>query len=319
MTFTNELTYPLIAKKVWTDDGGFVTSHGEVKVALFTTDADGKLTFVPDSLRTLNAANQWTYEYRVAVLANYTLREVVVNGDTVTPVDEGGLIEIGGEKTVRSGGETVTDTYIVSYSSESGTDPQNKNKEYRIDTVTNTMPKLTVLKADLVDQTRLLPGIKFQLLDSEENALVIDGVTDENGMVTTGDDGIILNKLYFSNGTYYLKEIEVPNGYNTLDHLIQFTVGKAADSTLPFQLENNEAFATEITLVVPSSNSGENGGGEETSNEIVYSFKVLNEPGTLLPSTGGIGTTGFTLGGAALIFAALTLAFISRRRRDNEA
>ena len=181
------------------------------------------------------------------------------------------------------------------------------------------MPKLTVLKADLVDQTRLLPGIKFQLLDSEENALVIDGVTDENGMVTTGDDGIILNKLYFSNGTYYLKEIEVPNGYNTLDHLIQFTFGKAADSTLPFQLENNEAFATEITLVVPSSNSGENGGGEETSNEIVYSFKVLNEPGTLLPSTGGIGTTGFTLGGAALIFAALTLAFISRRRRDNEA
>ena len=63
VTFTNSADTFITAKKVW-DNNGFVTSHGPVQVALFETAAGStELTLVSDTVRTLNAANNWTYTY----------------------------------------------------------------------------------------------------------------------------------------------------------------------------------------------------------------------------------------------------------------
>ena len=46
-------------------------------------------------------------------------------------------------------------------------------------------------------------------------------------------------------------------------------------------------------------------------------MSIVNNKLTSLPSTGGIGTTIFTIGGCAIMIAAAFLFFASRKKNDN--
>lgn len=128
-----------------------------------------------------------------------------------------------------------------------------------------------------------LPGATFKLYKDSigtENLLTFDekngdvytynpttGVTD----LVSGNSGYIrLNGL--SAGTYILKETKAPDGYNKLKDPIRIVVTK-----------NGEA--KKITK-----------GGE-----VVTQINVKNNSGSLLPSTGGMGTTLIYLIGGALV------------------
>lgn len=128
-----------------------------------------------------------------------------------------------------------------------------------------------------------LPGATFKLYKDSigtENLLTFDekngdvytynpttGVTD----LVSGNSGYIrLNGL--SAGTYILKETKAPDGYNKLKDPIRIVVTK-----------NGEA--KKITM-----------GGE-----VVTQINVKNNSGSLLPSTGGMGTTLIYLIGGALV------------------
>ncbi len=45
--------------------------------------------------------------------------------------------------------------------------------------------------------------------------------------------------------------------------------------------------------------------------------RVANTPGTLLPSTGGIGTTIFYVGGGLLVLAAIVVILLASRSKKN--
>lgn len=147
-----------------------------------------------------------------------------------------------------------------------------------------------------------LAGAKFALSkeDSENPTYIkfseVEGQaktykTDVNGTVTefvTAEDG----KLYFQGldaDTYYLYELEAPAGYNKL------VGGK-------------------VKVVV-----GENGAvtvGDGT--EAVSTVEIENKSGSELPSTGGIGTDVFYIGGGLLMASALVFMTLKKKKASSE-
>lgn len=105
-------------------------------------------------------------------------------------------------------------------------------------------------------------------------------------------------------GEYVLKETTVPAEYNKAEDL-HFTVNATYDTNsadpklTDLSVTGNNTFNTSIT--------GENDGSATTT--------IVNKKGSVLPSTGGIGTTIFyVIGGILMVGAGVIL--VSRRRRS---
>lgn len=94
-------------------------------------------------------------------------------------------------------------------------------------------------------------------------------------------------------GTYALEETEAPSGYNKLTYVKKVTV----------ESQNNDATVAAATA--------EGGAAQYTSGGV----QVINKAGSVLPSTGGIGTTIFYIAGGILIIGAAVL-LIARRKRN---
>lgn len=122
---------------------------------------------------------------------------------------------------------------------------------------------------------------------------VLTGWTDSEGgasKLTTASDGDNIGQVTVSGlaaGTYSLKEVKAPDGYNKLEE------------------------STVVTItVIP----GENGNKPTiTGNDVT----VENNAGTVLPSTGGIGTTIFYVVGGVLIVGAVVLLVTRKRMRED--
>lgn len=82
-------------------------------------------------------------------------------------------------------------------------------------------------------------------------------------------------------GTYYLHEIEAPEGYNKLTAPVKVTITETKDET---------GNVTGVTYMV--------GETDQRTNETV---KVENKTGSMLPSTGGMGTIGLTVLGVGVV------------------
>lgn len=87
--------------------------------------------------------------------------------------------------------------------------------------------------------------------------------------------------------TYYLKEIEAPKGYNLLK--------------------------TPIKIVVTSDVDGK--GVVKVDDKVVEKVEVLNNYGSLLPSTGGMGTTLIYAIGSILVLSSGIILFLKRRKK----
>ena len=120
-------------------------------------------------------------------------------------------------------------------------------------------------------------GYLIRWVDSKNNATPL--VTDSNGNITArGLDA----------GTYILTETETQDGYNLLEDTITVTISENGD--VSFKLTNSEGNAS-------------------------ASLKVENNSGSLLPSTGGMGTTVIYMAGAALVIVAGVTLVVRRRMR----
>lgn len=102
-----------------------------------------------------------------------------------------------------------------------------------------------------------------------------------------------LNISGLSVGTYYLTETKVPGGYNKPSNPV--TIIEIKD-------ENHNGQPT------INDNPNEFGDG-------VVELNVVNTKGFKLPTTGGMGTFLFTMGGVAIMGAAILLFFVLRRRK----
>lgn len=168
--------------------------------------------------------------------------------------------------------------------------------------------KYTVVKATeegKEDTEKGLAGAEFILYKDVTNndnttthyyatAATIDGgyrftgwTTDKNAATkfVTPDNGKFAIKGLDSD-TYYLEEIVAPAGYNTLKEPVTITI--SPDGKVNVTTENPNGVDT---------------------------VKVLNQSGTELPSTGGMGTTIFYVLGGVLMAGAFVLLVVRKRMR----
>ncbi|MBR3241769.1 MAG: isopeptide-forming domain-containing fimbrial protein [Parasporobacterium sp.] len=117
---------------------------------------------------------------------------------------------------------------------------------------------------------------------------------------TTGANGKISFKGLGA-GTYTIKETVTPKGYTTADPItVTFTV------TVPTTISTGEETATWVSNNADVVVNGSTG---------IYETNVIDLSGSVLPSTGGIGTTIFYVVGAILVIGA-GVVLITRRRMD---
>ena len=175
--------------------------------------------------------------------------------------------------------------------------------------VTTTPPKTTTytykFQLNKTDGEDSLAGAQFELSDSngdtvtfiEEGAKYRVAKTGETGKATIDmTTNTTVEILGLDNDTYTLTETKAPDGYTL-----------ASDTTI--LAANSSERGNKLVRV--DGTYGNNGG--DAGN-----VTVVNKAGSLLPSTGGIGTTIFYVLGALLIIGAGVVLIARRRMNSNQ-
>ena len=95
--------------------------------------------------------------------------------------------------------------------------------------------------------------------------------------------------------TYYIKELEAPNGYSLNDTVYAINVSATENDN-----ENTSDTVSDIVITVDGKDS----------------VSIPNTKINALPSTGGIGTTIFTVAGCGIMIAAAFFFFASRKKEN---
>lgn len=134
-----------------------------------------------------------------------------------------------------------------------------------------------------------------------------------NGLILTSDENGLFNIAGLDDGTYYLREIQAPAGYNLLEEDVKLDI---AATTANGQTWNGNA-ADAFTALTIAVNDGEPQNGVRDTG--IVNVTVENNQGATLPETGGMGTTLFyIIGGLLVVGAGILLVVRIRMRSHNE-
>lgn len=299
---------PEIKKEVQTSTGDWRSENNakigdtveykvEIKVAdgaqtYTVTDTMSKgLTFNSVSLKV--AANGTT-----AAASDYTL----------TPTENGfTLVLPESYVSTLTKGTTIIVTYNATLNKDAVIDGDGNTNEVKLSygNQQNTVPSKVTTKSyqfDLVkvDGTtnKLLDGAEFELADGETKLSFVKDANGNYRVAAAGEDGTTttitvkngkVNIYGLAGKTYTLTETKAPDGYNKL------VTPETVDLT-----SGSKAYATIV------DNTYTEGG-----------VVVKNNAGTVLPSTGGMGTTLFYVVGGGLMVAAVVL-LVTKKRMEHK-
>ena len=222
-------------------------------------------------------------------------------------------------------GKEFTLTYYAKVNKDAVVTEKNKatleygNKPGETTTTTPSEAKTPTYPLD-INKTKKgsdekLAGAKFRLYSSEDDANandeskaikvspVVAGVagnyvvdptsrnTEFESVKSIEEKGYNLHVNGLAAGTYYLVETEAPAGYNKLTAPIKVVITKNGD---------------DFTI-------SQDGTGTDETDKII---DVENSTGSILPSTGGMGTIAFTVV-AALLVLGVAVSFIRDRKKEN--
>ena len=261
------------------------------------------LTFSEDSIKitdnksnTITKGTDYTVEttpnadgsttFKVTFLDAY-LKKVV--NDTEIYVDYNAVLN----KDAIINNETTGNTNTAKLQYGNGSTVEEKTNTYSF--------KFDLVKTD--KSNKLLEGAEFQLYTVQNGGEPLKFVATADGyrLAQTGEENTVTTlvlkdkKAYTISGlnkqTYYLKETKAPGGYNQLTDRVPVDLTQDTVRT--------PANITDYTL---TENTG---------------FKVENNAGATLPSTGGMGTTLFYVIGGGLMVAAVVL-LVTKKRMENK-
>lgn len=264
------------------------------------------LTFNPDSLEVKVGTKTLTPN------TDYTLVTNPTDGDSFDVKFKDGILKTNDVVVVTYSATVAADATIAGAGNKNTAKLEYSGKHSTEEETTTYVWKLNVHKYALDSKNKevALSGAKFVLYrmdgDTKEYATLtgnkIAGWVNDKDKATTletnGAGDILIEGLNV--GTYYLEETEAPAGYNKLTEPIEVKITATPD-------------ATGVSETVEYKNKNDSTYTPAT-NAIV---KVLNEAGTQLPSTGGIGTTLFyVIGGGLMAVAAVLL--VTKKRMNNK-
>ena len=218
-------------------------------------------------------------------------------------------------------GKEFTVTYYAKVNNKAVVTEKNKaqleygNKPGETTTTTPSEAKTPTYPLDInkikTESKEKLEGAKFSLYTSETDAkngtnpikvtgsngnYVVDPTsttTEFESVASIGDKGYNLHVNGLAEGTYYLVETKAPDGFNKLTAPIVVKITKSTDTDV-----NNWTISKD---------------GKVENDKII---DVENSTGSLLPSTGGMGTIAFTVV-AALLVLGVAVSFIRDRKKEN--
>ena len=261
--------------------------------ALSLIDSTVKVYFVKDGAETPAEDGDFT------VVSNYPYKDATGNDATAT------FAVVASDALLQNDKFYGYDTIKVTFSAKVNADIATKvlsdlpntdglyygnegNLTYKTgQTVNVATAGLDVTKVDGNTTSTKIAGAEFTLYKDSActEAIKVDGVTVKATTTTNGNDKFCYgsNEFYFTPGvTYYVKETKAPANYNINSTIFEVT-----------------AVAKAYTAV----------GTVENGATVVKDYPVT------VPSTGGMGTMMFYVGGAALIACAGVLLFVLKRKK----
>lgn len=255
----------------------------------FTVTVSGQeITVHTEDLKAIDGISAGKYilvEYSAVLNSN-----AAINNDNVADTDKGNINKV-----------YLTYSNNPRNESEAGKTPE--------DTVIVFTYKIEATKVD-GETSKELQGVTFRIYkmsgDDKLYAQVAEGklkdwitTADDNCVLTSGKDGKF-SLAGLDDGTYFIEEITPLPGYNSIAPVKIQVNGNTKNG----QTGNGETSElTDVTFTV----------GETTDNAIT----IVNNAGTTLPSTGGMGTTVFYVVGGGLMAVAVVL-LVTKKRMENK-
>lgn len=338
----SSLTVSITGQTVTKEGNNFMLNGKVIATAVPTPSADGatgfNLNFNYDNLISDKGTGA---VYQPIVIYEAVINEEAVAGGTGNTNDA----ELYYANDPNSG-ETWKDTTTKP-------DPETaKGIDYDEDSETVYTYQLGFRKTDIDKDEEgndiYLGGAVFGIYKDEACTQLVD-------KVTTNSDGYAVSTNVAA-GDYWVKELVAPAGYTLNTTLYKITAnwttaittinGTVTDRTYTTQrpsdgavqvgwIKDNVFYAldemsedeaeknefspayldteTTTTTTTTTTGSNPNGGGIAFLSNSIPNTKISS-----LPSTGGIGTTIFTIGGCVIMIAAAGLYFASRRRQENK-
>ena len=271
-----------------------------------------------------NDGNDTTTDDRADVTAQFAKKKIVIDW-----YDEAN------SKFLYNNGATVTITYTAKVTDNAAIDGNGNTNKVTVTWTTKngTEPGPGELKQEETIYTyaialkkvnnkgTALPGAVFEFpfyvkSDADtDGAYIYAGTTAKEGLtnqITTPDSGVIVVKGVKS-GTYEIKEVTAPAGYNKLTAPVTVEAVKTSQTsthTTVYLDENGNTTNTQTEKTIEVK--------VDIANIAATALVVVNKAGTELPSTGGMGTTIFYVLGAVLVVGAGVLLVTKKRMSQSE-
>lgn len=271
-----------------------------------------------------NDGNDTTTDDRADVTDQFAKKKIVI--DWYDEVNS---------KFLYNNGATVTITYTAKVTEKAAIDGNGNTNKVTVTWTTKngTVPGPGELKQEETIYTyaialkkvnnkgTALPGAVFQFpfyvqtTPDANGAYIYAGTTPGEGLtnlITTPDSGVIVVKGVKS-GTYEIKEVTAPAGYNKLTAPVTVEAVKTSQTsthTTVYLDENGNTTNTQTEKTIEVN--------VDIETIAATAVVVVNKAGTELPSTGGMGTTVFYVLGAVLVVGAGVLLVTKKRMSQSE-